>query len=92
MDALQQLENESEADIEAEAGAGGSYEAALQLPGSFPEPDTSTKSKAATDPFQDEEHLASDRTLEKRIRLQAKMFDVFDNLVDSEDVAVDAYG
>ena len=48
--------------------------------------------KKKIDPFQYEEQFASGRAVEKRLRRQAEMFDVFDKLVDNEDIAVDAYG
>lgn len=51
-----------------------------------------SRSKASIDPLQDEDQLATARTVEKRIRLQTEMFDIFDGLVDNEDIAVDAYG
>lgn len=61
-------EVESETDTDARADASGSCEAASQLQGSFPDSATNSKSKAATDLFQDEDHLVTDRTLEKHIR------------------------
>ena len=91
---MEAAEPETETDIEADADAGGSYMAASQVQDSFHESDadTDTTSKAATDPFQYEEQFASGRAVEKRLRRQTQMFEIFDDLVDNKDIAVDAYG
>lgn len=70
----------------------GSIESASQLQGSCHESCADSRSKASIDPFQDEDQLATARTVVKLIRLQTEMFDIFDGLVDNEDIAVDAYG
>ena len=86
------IESESETDIEADADASGGYEAASRLQGSFPEADTNPKCEAATDPFQNEDPLATDSSLEKRARKQEQMFDAHEQFLDDEDIEFDAYG